>query len=370
VGKWHLGGERTEWFGATVDPSTPTTRGFEMVEYPHVEYLQRHGLKYEPQRTSELLQCERYDGPPEASVPHWLADQTMMLMDRFAEDDRPFFIMHAEPGPHSSYTAPQELYDTYRDVEIPPWPNYDWDSRGIAGPHQVKINPGKDAASWEDWADVLRHYYARCTLIDMQLGRIREALAERGMLENTLILFTSDHGETIGSHGGLQDKGWHHFEEIQRIGMVAAGPQVATAGQVFSEWASVLDVYPTLLDAAGAEWDAEAVHGRSLLPLLRGEAPEWRDEVFVEFFGLGHISATMLSCRCGDLKYGWNCSQRDELYDLGTDPHETVNRIDDPAYAEQLLALRRRMAAFMERTGHKAISMFRDTRLAADTGAS
>lgn len=362
TGKWHLGSNRTEWFGAHVDPSTPVTRGFEMVQLTHDEYLEQHGLSYDPQPTSTVMKCSRFDGPPEASISHYLGQQTEMLIDRFAEGEEPFFIMHSDPGPHAGYIAPQELYDTYRDVEIPPWPNYEWDSRGINGPHQVKIHPHNESLCWEDWADVLRHYYARCTLIDMQLGRICDHLEDRGLLENTVIIFTSDHGQTLGSHGGLIDKGWHHFEEIQRIGMVVSGPVVRTPGRVISEWASLLDVYPTILDVAGADYLQDAVHGRSLVPLLEGGDLGWRDEVFVEFFGLGNLSATMLTCRHGDLKYGWNCSNRDELYDLARDPHETANLVGDPTYADALTAMRRRTAAFMERTGHKALGGFRSSR--------
>lgn len=364
TGKWHLGGPRDAWFGAKQDASLPTTRGFEMIENdPHEGYLARNGYAYEPKPTSEYFSCARYDGPVEASISHWLGDQTLSLIDRFADDSKPFFIMHSDPGPHTGYTAPQELYESYLDADIPPWPNFDWDSRGINGPHQVKIHPKKETLQWEDYADALRHYYARCTLIDMQLGRIREHLAERGLLDNTLIIFTSDHGETLGSHGCLLDKGWHHFEETHRIGMVMSGPGVTTPGRVLPQWASLLDVYPTILDAAGADLDSAAVHGRSLTPLLRGEEPPWRDEIFTEFFGLGNLPGTLLTCRHGDLKYGWNCANWDELYDLAADPHETSNVAQDPAYADSLRSMRERTAAFMERTGHKSLGQFRTTRL-------
>ncbi len=362
VGKWHLGGARDEWFGAKVDVSLPSTRGFEGVEYTHQEYLDKHGYRYEPYNTSRALHTQRWDGPREASISHWLADQTLMLLDRFAEAGEPFFLMHSDPGPHAGYVAPQSLYDLYRDVEIPPWPNYGWDSRGINGPHQVKIHPKKESLSWDDWADTIRHYYARCTDISIQVGRVREGLAQRGLLENTLLLFTSDHGQTLGSHGGLIDKGFHHFEEVQRIGLIAAGAGVSQPGRVIREWGSLVDIYPTILDAAGADFDRSAIHGQSLLPLLRGEPVQWRDEVFVEFFGLGNLATTMLTCRHGKFKYGWNCVNRDELYDLDRDPYEMTNLVDDPACAEALADMRRRTASFMERTGHKSLSQFRATR--------
>jgi arylsulfatase A-like enzyme len=364
VGKWHLGSERSEWFGIPQDPATPASRGFETIEYSHQAHLDRYGLTHDPKQTTELCRCERYDGPLEASLSHWLADQTMMNIDRLADDGKPFFMMHSDPGPHAGYIAPQQLYDLYRDVEIPEWPNYRWDAQGTPGPHQVKIHRHASRYTWKDWAEVLRHYYARCTLIDMQVGRIRDYLKKKGLLENTLILFTSDHGETLGSHGGLIDKGFHHFEEIQRIGMVAAGPVIRNPGRTIEQWASLLDLYPTILDMAGARFEPESAHGMSLLPLLRDEPTAWRDELFVEFFGLGNLPGLLLTCRHGNLKYGWNPAHRDELYDLEADPNEMHNRIDDPGYAPALAEMRRRTLSFMERTGHRSANAFKAGRLA------
>ncbi len=361
TGKWHLGARESHTFGLDFDRSTPRTRGFEWPTFPGLEeYRRREGFEAKLADVNPHFNCATLDAPVEASLPYWLAEQTTHMIDRFSEEDeRPFFIWHCEPGPHAAYTAPRELLDIYRDVEIPAWPNYEWDAAGTNGPHQVKINPAHAELNWEDWAEVIRHYYARCTNIDSQLGRIVDHLTERGLADRTVVIFCSDHGETLGSHGGLLDKGWHHFEEIQRVGLVVSNPggwgtDGAEDGSVVGEWASLLDLYPTILDMAGAEYEPQAVDGLSLVPLLRGEQAEWRDAAFVEFWGVNGLATTMATCRHGDLKYGWNCNNWDEMYDLSIDPHEMNNLIAEPAYADARRMMRRRMADLMQQSGHPA----------------
>jgi arylsulfatase A-like enzyme len=132
---------------------------------------------------------------------------------------------------------------------------------------------------------------------------------------------------------------------------------------VRQEWASQLDLYPTILDLAGGHpTDAE---GRTLVPLLQGEETEWRDAVFVEFNGVNNLATSMVTARQGALKYGWNCSCWDELYDLDEDPHEMRNLADDPARAGDLRHMRELVAAWMEETRYGGLGMYRQSRLGA-----
>ena len=204
--------------------------------------------------------------------------------------------------------------------------------------------------------------------IDHQFGRIMDHLKRRGLADNTVVIFTSDHGQTLGSHGGLTDKGWHHFEETHRVGMVirdgrGRGPNAPPPGHVERRWASLLDIYPTICDLAGADYDAETIHGRSLVPILRGEEVEWRDTAFVEFCGVNNLATTMITCRHGDIKYGWNAGALDEMYDLASDPYEMKNVVDDPAYAGAAEDMRRRIYTFLRKTKHGALSMYNQSRM-------
>ena len=371
-GKWHLGSKTDRAFISKSTMSVPTKLGFTGQDFPghggggfiypeYQEYLKKNGF------THEVIQAPNYDermpagilsGPEESTVPYFLTENSIELMEQAKNEEKPFFLWHNFWGPHSPYYATQEYYDIYRDIEIPEWPNYQWDPKDDNMPRQVKIHPHADSLTWEDWAEAIRHYYAFTTMIDRQIGRMLDYLEESGLAENTIVIFSSDHGETLGSHGGLTDKGWHHFEETQRIPFIIKTPEkfkTQTApGSVKQDFLSSADIYPTILDIAGIQaenFDRLALQGKSILPLLRGESVQWRDSVFTEFYGVNNASVSMISVRHGDMKYGWNCSNIDELYDLKDDPYEMNNLIKDSQYAIVLSELREIMADWMKESG-------------------
>lgn len=384
-GKWHLGTDREAAWGSHNQPTLPKDVGFVGQNFPghggggfgypeYHKYLADHGWAHQIERAREpkvdlfFSSIGILQGPLESTVPYFLADNSIALMEEARQAEQPFFIWHNFWGPHGPYYATQEYYDLYADVEIPEWPNHRWPSRAINGPHQVKIHTYAEEASWEDWAEGIRHYYAFASLIDGQIGRMVDYLDRTGQRDNTIIIFTSDHGETLGSHGGLTDKGWHHFEEIQRVPFVVWLPERYRGeglepGDVLDEWVSLADVYPTILELAGASRQDVERHGRSLVPVLSGEPVTWRDKIIVEFGGVNSIATSMLTLRQGDFKYGWNCSNRDELYDLDSDPYETVNLIDDPRYGERVIEMRKLIEAWMIETRYPGINMYQQSRV-------
>lgn len=384
TGKWHLGADRDRAYGAPVSPSLPRHVGFDGQNFPghggggfnypeYKAYLNDNGYTHEITQAAgvsyrPICNGVKYGiltGPEESTVPHFLTSHTIDLIDKYRNSDNPFFIWHNFWGPHGPYYIPQEYFEIYRNIEIPQWPNFHWEEAEANAPRQVKLHPRRDRLAWKDWADAIRHYYAFATMIDHQIGRLIHHLRTTGLLENTLIIFTADHGETLGSHGGLTDKGWQHFEEIQRIPFIVRPPDswnTARPGTVRSEWASLLDVYPSILDAAGAE-GSSGNPGQSLLPLLRDEPVAWRDSVVVEFNGVNNLATSMLTLRKDHLKYGWNCSSRDELYDLQKDPWETHNVISDPAYTEDRCRMRVLLRDWMKETRYAGLGMYEQSRL-------
>lgn len=374
-GKWHLGTETRDLaFDAPRAPnSLPRTVGFEGQNFPghgnggfqfpeYKQYLAERGLKHKVQPWAEKHKCVwsmgELDEPLEATVPYFLAENTISLLESFRKREKPFFLWHNFWGPHEPYYAPTEFVEQYRDVEIPPWPNYEWPSRSIPGPHHVKIHPDHERLTWDDWATAIRYYYAYTTLIDSQIGRVLEYMRETGLLDETIVVFSADHGETLGSHGGLTDKGWHHFEETHRIPLIVRFPDGFAGGKVLSEFASLADLYPTFLDWAGAPYDRNAVHGRSLAPLLRGDADGWRESVVTEYGGVNYAATTQRTIRWRDWKYGYNCGGEDELYNLQADPHETVNLIRHPDCRKILETMRQRLLEWMNQTGDWAKYVF------------
>lgn len=153
------------------------------------------------------------------------------------------------------------------------------------------------------------------------------------MAENTLVVFTSDHGAFTGAHR-MQDKGPAMYDDIYRIHLLARLPAAfgGVPGRREQRFVSLVDLPATWLDAAGVGVP-DTFDGRRLLPLLRAESPDaWRQDVICEFHG-HHFPYPQRMIRTERYKLIINPPDVNELYDLQTDPHELTNRIDDPVYA-------------------------------------
>lgn len=362
-GKWHLCPESDVVFGNEIDPHVPSDVGFEGYDFPghgdggwhypeYDSYLEANGYELDIDELEESYPSGRAGTieETEATVPYFLAERTISLLGELRERDEPFFLWHNFWGPHEPYYPSEEYYELYEDVEIPPWPNADWPGTNIPGSHHCRLAPEEATAPWEQWAEVIRHYYAFTTMIDSQIGRMLEYLESSGLLDETIVVFTADHGETLGSHGGLSDKGFHHFEEIMHVPLVMRFPDGQWANTTRGELVSLVDLYPTFLDVADSTADLEDRHGRSLLDLFEGDGEDWRDAVCMEFHGLGGVAHTQRTIRQGDLKYGFNAGFEDELYDLAADPNETQNLVDHPNYQDDLERIRDRLAEWQAET--------------------
>jgi choline-sulfatase len=200
--------------------------------------------------------------------------------------------------------------------------------------------------TWPDYAQATACYYALCSLIDDQIGRILATLRETGQMDNTLIVFTSDHGDYLGAHRLLL-KGIPAFEEAYRVPLILTGPGLP-AGQQIDHIVSLLDLAPTL---TGLTTDADFPgQGRSLLPLLRGESTAWPDEAFAECHGQRFNYTQRILWR-GPHKYVFNpFDEYDELYDLAADPHELHNLAAEPASRALLEAMAGRMWEIIRET--------------------
>ena len=179
-------------------------------------------------------------------------------------------------------------------------------------------------------------YYAMIELIDDQVGRVLDALAASGQADDTLVIFTSDHGEMLGDHGLIQ-KGCRFYEGLVRVPLILSWPGRIRAGQRSDALVELTDLAPTLLEAAG-EAVPEWMQGRSLLPMGTGGAPldHHRDAVWCEYFdALDAPDATRATMyRRGRHKLVvYHGHGLGELYDLERDPGEFDNLWDDPEHA-------------------------------------
>ncbi len=194
--------------------------------------------------------------------------------------------------------------------------------------------------------------------VDDSLGRILAALERKGILNDTMVVFTSDHGYFYGEHG-LNEERRLAYEETIRVPLVIRYPPLATAGSTPPEMALGLDLAPTLLEAAGLQPGA-GIQGRSLVPVLRNEAREWRTSFLIEYFtdtvfprirNMGYVAAR--TSRYRYIRYR-ELQGMDELYDLDKDPYEETNIIDRPDARETLQKMQGELRRLIEQTHYAA----------------
>jgi choline-sulfatase len=188
-------------------------------------------------------------------------------------------------------------------------------------------------------------YYGLITYLDDKIGRLLDALEETGQAENTLVVYTADHGEMAGEHGMWRKSNF--YEHSSRVPLIVSWPGQLPAGRRVTQVTSVVDAIATLVDAAGAPADGAALDGESLLPLARGDAgvaESWKDEAFSEYLAHG-VARPMAMLRRGRYKLNYSLDDPVELYDLEEDPGEFHDLAADPAYGALREELRERLLA-------------------------
>ena len=259
----------------------------------------------------------------------WVADRTIDFLRR-RDRDHPFFLMASFVRPHPPFDAPECFFDMYRGKNLRNPPVGDWaekiGSRVQSSPYGI-ADPDLNT-------EAQIGYYACITQIDHQIGRIMERLLLDGVLNNTYILFISDHGELLGDHN-LYRKSLP-YEGSARVPFLLSGPGIAP-GTVSDSVVELMDVMPTLLDACGIDIP-DTVDGRSVLPLLRGETG-WRETIHGEHCyetGSAHFIVTSRD------KFIWySHTGKEQYFDLVSDPQELNNRIGDESCQERIEHLRR-----------------------------
>ncbi|MFF5669365.1 sulfatase-like hydrolase/transferase [Streptomyces hygroscopicus] len=344
VGKWHVGTHRNAASHGFDGPDLPGWHN--PVDHPdYLAYLEERGLpRYRitdpvrgttPNGNPGNLLAARLQQPVEATFEYYLATRTIEQLDRYAADGRPFYLATHFFGPHLPYLLPDAYYDRYDPglVELPP---------SIAETFEGKPPVQRNySAHWtfdtmpiEVTRKLIAVYWGYVTLIDEQIGRILTRLDELGLTDDTSVFFTADHGEFTGAHR-LHDKGPAMYEDIYRIPGIIRVP--GQEPRVRREFVSLTDCTATILELAGCD-PSPATDSRSLLPLVRGEHPDWPKELLAEFHG-HHFPYPQRMLREDRYKLVVNPESVNELYDLDADPHELSNRYEHP----ELAGVRRRM---------------------------
>ncbi len=296
--------------------------------------------------------AKAYVLPENLHPTHWTGQSAVNFLNGYQGPD-PFFLKVSFARPHSPYDPPQRFMDLYKDAPIPKASVGKWAAK------YEKRNSNKD----DIWCGALgeqqirssrQGYYGSISFIDEWIGRILATLEKRGWLEETLIVFTSDHGDMTGDHNLWRKS--YAYEASARIPMFLRWPKgfVSTPrGQVIDKPVELRDLLPTFLDAAGTA-PKRPVDGASILNLVRSPNAEWRDAIDLEHGVCYSIENNWNALTDGKQKYIFHAYHGNEqLFDLRKDPGEKVDLSGDPAATADLQRWRNRMIAHLEVRGEK-----------------
>lgn len=331
VGKWHASASHgPQDFGFASYISEADYEEFRRAKYSDVHYR--------PDYLGE-------DDPlplPDART-HWLAQRAIDQLDVLASGPDPWLVRLDLSEPHLPCRPAEPFSGMFGPQDIPEWASFgETFANKPYMQRQQLANWQLEDYGWEDWAPIVARYYNIIAQVDDAVGRVLAALDAAGAADDTVVVFTSDHGDMCGGHRML-DKHYVLYDDVVHVPLTIRLPG-QTEGRVCDDFTyNMLDIGPTLMSLAGLNVP-KGLHGRSLAPLLRGDAdPAPRRQVVSTFNGqqFGLYSQRMLRDR--RWKYVWNATDVDELYDLDSDPAELVNLAGLPEMAERLGDMRKRL---------------------------
>jgi arylsulfatase A-like enzyme len=273
-----------------------------------------------------------------------LADECCRLIGEFGNGDAPWHIRIDYNEPHLPCLPSEPFASMYPPDSITPWENFGDTFAGKPFIQQQQLRNWRiEAWTWREWSIYLSGYFAMISQLDDAIGRIIEELRSRGLIDNTLIIFTTDHGDAAGSHR-MMDKHCVMYEEEVHVPLVCSWPGVIPAGGVCRDFIShFLDLPVTLLELTGLSVPAR-YQGRSFLPQLEGRASDDpRPLAFSSYNGQQFGLYCQRMVRDRKYKYVWNATDIDECYDLENDPHELVNLAADERHEELCRRYRRKV---------------------------
>ncbi|MDC0739601.1 sulfatase-like hydrolase/transferase [Cognatishimia sp. SS12] len=310
IGKWHLGKGTLIDRGIT---DAPLSDGGDNALVASVDDLEFAEDRLNPFYGTVL------DGIP-------ADEQRAMIgierLERYAKSDKPFCLIVSLHGPHFPHNVPQKWVDLYDDLPEDYMPdNYIPQFTETDKPHAQSAHywPCQDTRglTQQDWRKTAQHYWGFCSYIDDMFGQFWRKMKDLGLDQTSVLGFTADHGEMLGSHGWF-DKGPFFYEEVMRIPMFMHTPN-GKAGEVRDNYVSFRDVFPALLDQAGVgDLLSDEEQARSF----------WKSDADHITYGYDAYQGRQFKfrgIRNDRYKYAWSPHDIEELYDLETDPGERIN---------------------------------------------
>lgn len=391
VGKWHLGGEvyrGVEVASGVLDGRVAVSRGpsgfvFEKAQgglgedgpnggfkdtyiggWNHYkQYLRDVGLggyTRDPwvgahqQRPSAPDDKSAYSQIPAAHhMSAFLAGSMENVIRNAAGTETPWMGVLSFYGPHLPVAPPRPWHERYALGDVPLPANF---NDTLAGkPPSQRADPAYVRPRWKEAQvrDYIRRYWGFCSYVDEQLGRVLAALDETGQMDDTVVVFTSDHGDMVGEHGMIYKLSTCGYDALIRVPLIVRYPARLKAGVRIEGFVEQIDLLSTLLDLAGiqprkAAQEEARIQGRSFAALLEGKGEPHESDVQVDMMN-----------RCWTVRtashkavFHWANRQGAELYDLAADPGEITNLAAKSAQRPVLAALLERMDDRLARSGH------------------
>ncbi|MCP4639724.1 MAG: sulfatase-like hydrolase/transferase [bacterium] len=383
VGKWHLSGSMyrdapgrppAHWYYSRVDNAERFT--FDKVDGGTGEDVPVHGFDYWQGGWAQYRQYLRDVGlgelvdttpvgnhndlpstgdgdhavsklPQEHHMASFFAQRAVNFLKQRGDDGEPFGLVVSFFGPHLP-VAPPEPWDAMYPLEDVPLPaNHDDDLRDkpLAQRRNRRCYKG-DEWTENQFRDYVRRYWGYCSYIDHQIGQILKALDATGQADDTIVAFTSDHGDMVAAHGFVFKLCWCGYDELLRVPLLLRYPEVLKPGTSYDGLVSNVDVLPTVLDFMGIE-SPSGVDGRSFVSALAEDRPMY-DSIVCNSMD---FNLTVVTNRW---KYvlNWQPRDLDELYDRQADAGELTNLAYDEAHADVVRDMRGRVEAWLDDTRH------------------
>ncbi|APZ95615.1 sulfatase-like hydrolase/transferase [Fuerstiella marisgermanici] len=277
-----------------------------------------------------------------ADISRHFADAAISVID--SKPDKPFFLHVNFTAPHDPLLLPPGWEDTYDPAKMPLpknfLPEHPFDHGNFSGRDEQLFQWPRTP---EETGREIAAYYAVISHMDQQIGRILEAVDRSDQAKDTIVIFTSDHGLAVGSHGlrGKQSM----YEHTIGVPLLMRGNGIPK-GERFSAQCYLRDLFPTICDLAGIDGSGEAIDGKSLQPVLDGTATQVHD------FVVGYFRNFQRMIRTDEWKYiEYPAVNRQQLFRLSSDPDEQHNLINDEQHADVRDSLRSRMVDWFQRQG-------------------
>ena len=336
-GKWHLDGEGK--------PQWQPKRKFGFSDNRFM-FNRGHWKKFALTKSGPQIGSKNKRGAPDYKLngadnvtfsTDWLADRTIDFINN--NKGKPFCYMVSFPDPHGPNTVREPYNSMYQDVEVP-----------------IPVSINKPRSKTPHWsavdpritADTIRlimpKYYGMVKCLDDNIGKILKALRNNNQIQNTIIVFTSDHGDLCGEHGRL-NKGVP-YEGSSRIPFLIYCPDKIAPGKVVNEALSCVDFVPTLLSLTGDK-PPQGIEGRNASSLFKGNSKSWNDVAFLRSTSNGQPWLAAVTDR---YKLIYSSLGEPWLFDLKNDPDELNNTFNLPQSKSIVQKLTRELAIYTKKT--------------------